>query len=60
MRIDPHVHLRGGEYESHKETLSHGFLTAWKSGLSGVFEMPNTTPPLTSEKTIAARIKAAE
>ncbi len=60
MRIDPHVHLRCGEYESHKETLFHGFLTAWKGGISGVFEMPNTNPPLTSENTIAARIKAAD
>jgi len=60
MRIDPHVHLRDGDYENHKETLSHGFLTAWKSGLSGVFEMPNTSPPLTSGETVRARIAAAD
>lgn len=60
MRIDPHVHLRDGDSESHKETLSHGFLTAWKSGLSAVFEMPNTSPPLTSGDTVRARITAAD
>ncbi len=60
MRIDPHVHLRDGEYESHKETLSHGFYTAWEAGISGVFEMPNTNPPLTSERAIKERIKAAD
>ncbi len=60
MKIDPHVHLRDGEFQSHKETLSHGFLMAWKAGLSAVFEMPNTIPSLTSETVITERIKAGE
>jgi len=59
MKIDPHVHLRDGA-QSHKETLRHGFLMAWKAGLSAVFEMPNTIPALTSEQSITARIKAGE
>ena len=57
MRIDPHVHLRDWLLQRHKETLEHGFLTAWRSGLSGVFEMPNTDPPLTSVKVILSRIE---
>lgn len=60
MKIDPHVHLRDGEFQSHKETLRHGFEVAWKAGLSAVFEMPNTVPTLTSEAVILARIKAGE
>ena len=60
MKIDPHVHLRDGEFQSHKETLRHGFKTAWKAGLSAVFEMPNTIPALTSELVINKRIKAGE
>ncbi len=60
MKIDPHVHLRDGESQSHKETLHHGFKIAWKAGLSAVFEMPNTVPTLTSESLITERIKAGE
>ncbi len=60
MKIDPHVHLRDGASQRHKETLRHGFLMAWKAGLSAVFEMPNTIPALTSEPVINKRIKAGE
>jgi len=60
MKIDPHVHLRDGAFQAHKETLRHGFKTAWKSGLSAVFEMPNTIPALTSEQSIMERFAAGE
>jgi len=60
MKIDPHVHLRDGEFQSHKETLLHGFSIAWKAGLSAVFEMPNTVPSLTSELAIMERIRSGE
>ena len=60
MKIDPHVHLRDGKFQSNKETLRHGFEIAWKAGLSAVFEMPNTIPALTSEHIITERIKAGE
>lgn len=60
MKIDPHVHLRDGEFQSHKETLRHGFKIAWKAGLSAVFEMPNTIPSLTSEQSILDRLKAGD
>ena len=45
--IDPHVHLRDWN-QAKKETLRHGLGVAWRAGLDGVFEMPNTDPPLTS------------
>ncbi len=45
--IDPHVHLRDWD-QAGKETLRHGLSVAWRAGLDGVFEMPNTDPPLTS------------
>jgi dihydroorotase len=55
--IDPHVHLRDGENQSHKETVRHGLAVAYNSGLDAVFEMPNTDPPLTSRKTIEDRLR---
>jgi dihydroorotase len=57
--IDPHVHLRDGA-EHAKETLEHGLGVAWRAGLDGVVEMPNTDPPLTGREVIARRIDAAD
>ncbi len=57
--IDPHVHLRDWN-ERHKETIRHGLSVAWRAGLDGVFEMPNTDPPLTSRGTILRRIEDAD
>jgi dihydroorotase len=57
--IDPHVHLRDGA-QAAKETLRHGLSVAWRAGLDGVFEMPNTDPPLTTRDEIRRRIDAAD
>ena len=57
--IDPHVHLRDGS-ERAKETLEHGLGVAWRAGLDGVFEMPNTDPPLAGRDAIARRIDDAD
>lgn len=57
--IDPHVHLRDGG-ERAKETLEHGLGVAWRAGLDGVIEMPNTDPPLVGRESIARRIDAAD
>jgi dihydroorotase len=57
--IDPHVHLRDW-HQANKETLRHGFSVAWRAGLDGVFEMPNTDPPLTSRDSILRRIDDAD
>ncbi len=60
MMIDPHVHLRDWPLQHHKESLEHGFSIAWRAGLSGVFEMPNTIPALVSEKVILERMKMGQ
>jgi dihydroorotase len=57
--IDPHVHLRGGA-ERAKESLEHGLDVAWRAGLDGVFEMPNTDPPLDRREAIERRIDDAD
>ncbi len=57
--IDPHVHLRDWK-QRHKETVSHGLEVARRAGLSGVFEMPNTDPPLTNRAVIVKRIELAD
>lgn len=53
--IDPHVHFRtpGGE---HKETWKTGAKAAVLGGVTTVFDMPNTDPPLTTEKRIDEKI----
>ncbi|MBW2981622.1 dihydroorotase [Candidatus Woesearchaeota archaeon] len=58
--IDPHVHLRDGQKQRHKETVKHGLYVAWKAGVDAVFEMPNTSPELVSRETIEDRIKLAD
>lgn len=57
--IDPHVHLRDWN-QREKETMEHAFTLAWRLGISGVFEMPNTDPPLTTRETIERRIADAD
>ncbi|MFH1054251.1 MAG: dihydroorotase family protein [Candidatus Woesearchaeota archaeon] len=57
--IDPHAHLRDYN-QGHKETLKHGLGIAFKAGLDGVFEMPNTDPPITSKEKIKERIALAD
>ena len=57
--IDPHVHLRDWGQKA-KETLRHGLSVAWRAGLDGVFEMPNTDPPLTTREAILRRIDGAD
>jgi dihydroorotase len=57
--IDPHVHLRDWS-QAGKETLKHGLSVAWRAGLDGVFEMPNTDPPLTTKDAILRRIDDAD
>lgn len=57
--IDPHVHLRDWN-QKHKETVLHGLTVAYKAGFDAVFEMPNTSPALTTRKTIEDRIKLGD
>lgn len=57
--IDPHAHLRDWN-QADKETLEHGLKTAVKAGLDGVFEMPNTDPPITTYERALKRIKSVD
>lgn len=56
--LDPHVHLRDWKQRD-KETLFHGFQAASCMGIDTLFEMPNTDPPITSERMIRERIADA-
>lgn len=57
--IDPHVHLRDGE-QQHKETIRHGLAVAEAIGLAGVFDMPNTSPPILRRAHIMRRLDCAD
>ncbi|MFH0808156.1 MAG: dihydroorotase [archaeon] len=57
--IDPHVHLRDWD-QKNKETVLHGLNVAYKAGCDAIFEMPNTSPALTTRKTIEDRIKLGD
>jgi len=56
--IDPHVHCRDW-VQSHKETIAHALSVAERTGLSGIFDMPNTSPPINSRELIAKRLDDA-
>jgi dihydroorotase len=56
--IDPHVHLRDGE-QLYKETIRHGLSVAERIGIAGVFDMPNTQPPILRRENILRRLDCA-
>jgi dihydroorotase len=56
--IDSQVHFREPGLE-HKEDLASGGRSAVLGGVTTVFEMPNTKPPTTSAKALAAKVRAA-
>ena len=53
--IDPHVHLRDW-VQKEKESVAHGLEVAKKAGITRVFDMPNTNPPLIDRETILERL----
>jgi len=57
--IDIHSHLRDME-QSEKETFSSGTLAAAFSGITTVFNMPNTIPPAINANQIKKWMKKAE
>jgi dihydroorotase len=57
--IDPHTHLRDWN-QAYKETVKHGLEVAYRASLDAVFEMPNTSPAITSRQTIEDRLKLAD
>lgn len=57
--IDTHVHFREpGHLE--KEDMETGSKAAVLGGVTGVFEMPNTSPPTTTAAALADKLKRAE
>lgn len=56
--INPHVHLRDWD-QKHKETIEHGLSVAERIGSSGVFDMPNTSPPIDSAELVEKRLTEA-
>ena len=56
--IDPHVHLRDPG-ATHKEDWDSGTAAALAGGFTCVLDMPNNTPPMTDEPTLAAKEAAA-
>ncbi len=57
--IDAHVHLRDWG-QSEKETLLHGMSVSLSCGVDELFDMPNTSPPLTDRASVAKRIADAK
>jgi len=57
--IDPHVHCRDWA-QSHKETIAHVLSVAERIGLSGIFDMPNTSPAITTREFIEKRLEDAD
>ncbi len=57
--IDPHVHLRDWA-QAEKETLVHGMRVALLCGVDEVFDMPNTSPVLTTRDAIEKRLADAQ
>ena len=58
MFIDPHVHCRDGK-QSYKETIAHALSVAERAGMSAIFDMPNTDPPIFGLKEANERIALA-
>ncbi len=56
--IDPHVHCRDWN-QSHKETIKHALGVAEMAGLSAIFDMPNTNPPINSRELVEKRLREA-
>ncbi len=57
--IDPHVHLRDFNGKD-KETVLHGILVAKEAGFQAVFDMPNTSPAITSKEVLLKRLEIAK
>jgi len=56
--VDLHAHLRDWGL-SYKETFESGTSSAVAGGFTTVFDMPNTSPPLTSPSRVRERIESA-
>ncbi|HLD33677.1 MAG TPA: dihydroorotase family protein [Candidatus Nanoarchaeia archaeon] len=59
MFIDPHVHCRDGK-QSYKETIAHALSVAERAGMTAIFDMPNTDPPILTKSQAEERISLAK
>jgi len=59
MIIDSHVHCRDFR-QAKKETVAHALEVARDSGLSAIFDMPNTDPPIVDKESVIARLILAK
>jgi dihydroorotase len=59
IHIDPHVHCRDWE-QSYKATIRSVTETARRQGVVAIIDMPNTSPPITTEELVSKRIQTAE
>jgi dihydroorotase len=59
MYIDPHVHCRDGT-QAYKETIKHALSVAARAGMTAVFDMPNTVPPILTKQQAVDRINLAK
>jgi dihydroorotase len=57
--IDPHVHCRDWD-QKYKETIAHALDVAERAGISGIFDMPNTCPQMTSRQLVERRLADAD
>jgi len=57
--IDPHVHLRDPGFPQ-KENIETGTLAAIYGGITTVFDMPNTNPPVVSQNALEEKKKLFE
>lgn len=57
--IDTQVHFREPGLE-HKETIEDGSRSAVAGGITGFFEMPNTSPPTTSTEALKNKLEIAK
>lgn len=59
MFIDPHVHCRDGK-QAYKETIAHALSVAERAGMSAIFDMPNTEPPIFGLQQAKERIELSK
>jgi dihydroorotase len=57
--LDTHVHLRDFE-QREKETVESGTKAALHGGITAVFDMPNTKPPVMDSETFKKRLNVLE
>ena len=58
--VDMHVHMRGGDSQSYKETWESGSKSALAGGVTTVIDQPNTIPPIIDYESFTKRVNEAK